>query len=112
MAVLEMSLVRLATMPAGDDVARLLARLDALEQQIRGAGGSGGGAGPAPDRGSRPAQRSGGTRARSTSPAPADAPAEAAPQGAARSADVPPDSATDSQTAPPSSEPTHSLATT
>jgi DNA polymerase-3 subunit gamma/tau len=41
-AVLEMALVRLATMPAGDDVARLIARLDALES-----GGGGGGSGQA-----------------------------------------------------------------
>jgi DNA polymerase-3 subunit gamma/tau len=42
-AVLEMAVVRLATMPAGDDVAELLARLDALEQQLRGDPGPGGG---------------------------------------------------------------------
>ena len=33
-AVLEMAVVRLATMPAGDDVAKLLARLDALERRL------------------------------------------------------------------------------
>jgi DNA polymerase-3 subunit gamma/tau len=33
-AVLEMALVRLATLPAGDDVAALLARLDALERTL------------------------------------------------------------------------------
>ncbi len=38
-AVLEMAVVRLATMPAGDDVGTLLARLDALEKQLRGSGG-------------------------------------------------------------------------
>jgi DNA polymerase-3 subunit gamma/tau len=42
-AVLEMALVRLASMPAGDDIARLIARLDALER-----GGPAGGSGPAP----------------------------------------------------------------
>jgi DNA polymerase-3 subunit gamma/tau len=47
-AVLEMAVVRLATMPAGDDVAGLLARLDALEQQLRGSTGPvGGDDGPA-----------------------------------------------------------------
>jgi DNA polymerase-3 subunit gamma/tau len=49
-AVLEMAAVRLATMPASDDVARLLARLDALERRLEGgegpAGGGSGGPGP------------------------------------------------------------------
>ena len=38
-AVLEMAIVRLATMPPGDDVAQLLARIDALEQRLSGAAG-------------------------------------------------------------------------
>jgi DNA polymerase-3 subunit gamma/tau len=48
-AVLEMALVRLATMPAGDDVAMLLARIDALEKRLSAEAGpgSGGGRGPA-----------------------------------------------------------------
>jgi len=33
-AVLEMAIVRLATMPPGDDVAQLLARIDALERRL------------------------------------------------------------------------------
>jgi len=37
-AVLEMALVRLATLPAGDEVAALLSRLEALEARLRGAG--------------------------------------------------------------------------
>ena len=45
-AVLEMAVVRLATMPTGDDVAQLLARLDALERadcrEDPGSRGSGG----------------------------------------------------------------------
>ncbi|MBW2424672.1 MAG: DNA polymerase III subunit gamma/tau, partial [Deltaproteobacteria bacterium] len=46
-AVLEMAIIRLATLPAGDDVAQLLARLDQLERRIArgelptGGGGSG-----------------------------------------------------------------------
>jgi len=44
-AVLEMAVVRLATLPAGDDVATLLTRLDALEQRLRSGGAGGGGAG-------------------------------------------------------------------
>jgi DNA polymerase-3 subunit gamma/tau len=44
-AVLEMAAVRLASMPAGDDVSRLLSRLEALEKRLAGTGGgtSGGG---------------------------------------------------------------------
>jgi DNA polymerase-3 subunit gamma/tau len=44
-AVLEMAVIRLATLPAGDDVAQLLARLDQLERRLAGGGpahGSGG----------------------------------------------------------------------
>ena len=36
-AVLEMAVIRLATMPAGDDVEKLLARLDQLERRLAGA---------------------------------------------------------------------------
>jgi DNA polymerase-3 subunit gamma/tau len=63
LAVLEMAVIRLATLPSGDDVAQLLGRLDQLERRLasgasagdpgppRGGGGSGtrgggGGAGP------------------------------------------------------------------
>jgi DNA polymerase-3 subunit gamma/tau len=60
-AVIEMALVRLATLPAGDDVAQLLARLDALERRL--AGGGNGDAGPAPDDAG-----SGGTRSAATRP--------------------------------------------
>ena len=38
-AVLEMAVIRLATLPPGDDVARLLARIDGLERRLRGEGG-------------------------------------------------------------------------
>jgi hypothetical protein len=40
--VLELAVVRLATMAAGDDVNALLARLDALERGMRGGAGGGG----------------------------------------------------------------------
>jgi DNA polymerase-3 subunit gamma/tau len=50
-AVLEMAVVRLATMPAGDDVAKLLSRLDALEQRLRGEPAPSGGGAPAGDAG-------------------------------------------------------------
>jgi DNA polymerase-3 subunit gamma/tau len=61
-AVLEMALVRLATLPAGDDVARLVSRLERLEEQLAG-GGSTGGAGPAPSPAGGPAGSGAGRRA-------------------------------------------------
>jgi DNA polymerase-3 subunit gamma/tau len=45
-AVLEMAVVRLASLPAGDDVARLIGRLDALERRLGGGGGGSPGGGP------------------------------------------------------------------
>ncbi|HXK23874.1 MAG TPA: DNA polymerase III subunit gamma/tau [Myxococcota bacterium] len=44
-AVLEMAVLRLATLPEGDDVAKLLSRLDELERRLAGESGS---AGPTP----------------------------------------------------------------
>jgi DNA polymerase-3 subunit gamma/tau len=79
-AVLELAVVRLATMPDGDDVARLLARLDALERRLAGEGGTDGGAAPAaggPAAGSKPG-RSAGPRRNDAAPAEAE-PAHAAP---------------------------------
>jgi DNA polymerase-3 subunit gamma/tau len=55
-AVLEMALVRLATLAPGDDAAELLARLGTLEQQLA-SGGSGGGGGAG---GTRPAGKASG----------------------------------------------------
>jgi DNA polymerase-3 subunit gamma/tau len=52
-AVLEMAVVRLATMPQGDDVSQLLARLDALETRLRGGSSGGGRSGPGPGGGAR-----------------------------------------------------------
>jgi len=79
-AVLEMAVVRLATMPAGDDVAKLLARLDSLERRLRDEPGPSGGTGPAeaagkPRRGARAASSRGPERpdreeATETRPAP------------------------------------------
>jgi len=86
LAVLEMALVRLATLPAGDDVARLLARLDALERRLSGGGpdggGEGSGGGPRAGGGSaRRTRRAGGARAAPPleSPAHQGAPDDAAP---------------------------------
>ncbi len=72
-AVLELALVRLATLPAGDDVGQLLARLDALERRLAGASGGEPGGGPAPPGPTRPARRSPGRRG-SEAGAPATAP--------------------------------------
>ena len=72
-AVLELAVVRLATTPAGDDVAQLLERLDALERRLAGESGpQGGPTGGSPGR-PEPA-------ARSKKRAPAG-PADAAPAG-------------------------------
>jgi len=63
-AVLEMALVRLATMPAGDDVAALLTRLDDLERRLAageaGPRGSGSAGGAGAGRSAAPGPRSGG----------------------------------------------------
>jgi DNA polymerase-3 subunit gamma/tau len=63
-AVLEMAIVRLATMPAGDDVATLLTRIDALERRLSGeagepAGTGSGGGGKTQGPRTRPRKRSG-----------------------------------------------------
>jgi DNA polymerase-3 subunit gamma/tau len=85
-AVLEMAVVRLASLPEGEDAQALLARLDALERRLaeeppaspgasRSRTGGPGGGGPAPRAGER--SRGGGPASRS-SPEPEDAPEEAA----------------------------------
>jgi len=72
-AVLEMAVLRLATMPDGDDVQTLLTRIDALEKRLQSGGttasGNGGGEAPAGGGGSRTATQSGGSEpARSRPP--------------------------------------------
>ncbi len=73
LALLEMALVRLATMPTGDDVARLLARLDALERRLAGGvpngGEGGGGAGRRGDGDGSSGSRRGASRSRKAAPA-------------------------------------------
>jgi DNA polymerase-3 subunit gamma/tau len=54
-AVLEMAVIRLATMPPGDQVESLLSRIDALEKQLRGGGGGGGRSGSGGGGSARPA---------------------------------------------------------
>ena len=49
-AVLEVALIRLAGLPSGDQVEQLLTRIDALEQRLRGSGGTGGAPGGGPQR--------------------------------------------------------------
>ena len=65
LAVLEMALVRLATQPEGEDVAKLLARLEALERRLSAGSAGGGGGSPT---------GSGGARARSGNGAATDPP--------------------------------------
>ncbi|MFB3118150.1 MAG: hypothetical protein ACE1ZP_05235, partial [Myxococcota bacterium] len=84
-AVLEMAVVRLATMPAGDDVAQLLARIDGLERGLRENPTGGGSGGSAPRGGRRSA-----TSNPSSSGARDAAPAEDAPEREAGSSDSPP----------------------
>jgi DNA polymerase-3 subunit gamma/tau len=74
-AVLEVALVRLATMPSGDEVEALLGRIDALEKRLRGEppDASGGGSGSGGRRPLAPAPqpqppRSGGVRAEPSAP--------------------------------------------
>jgi DNA polymerase-3 subunit gamma/tau len=89
LAVLELAVVRLATMPDGDDVARLLVRLDALEKRLTGADGAEGGAPPEAS-GSAPATgkpRSG--PARRSEAAPADASASRAQRAQASRSEPP-----------------------
>ena len=75
--VLELAVVRLATLPAGDQVGQLIARLEALERSLSGGGGgNGGGSAPAPRGG-------GGRRASSRSTGASAAPGPAAPLRAA-----------------------------
>jgi len=115
LAVLEMALVRLATMPAGDDVGRLLSRIEALEKRLAdgsgkapGSGGGGGGArgrAPAPDP----------TRSIPDGPPGLRTQGSPAPDAAARAgADAPPPSPVPSPASPatgsPASPPTASQA--
>jgi len=98
-AVLEMTLVRLATMPTGDDVAALLSRLDALERGLAAGAPAPGGAGPRGGGGAAPAA------GRDAPPARPGAPArDAAPrsEGPARNPGA--------QPAPIAREPEHAAA--
>ena len=95
-AVLEMAVVRLATMPAGDDVAQLLARIDALERGLREGPTGGGSSSSAPRGGRRSATSSSSSPgARGAAPTKDGAASEAAatnggPESKAAPADLPP----------------------
>jgi DNA polymerase-3 subunit gamma/tau len=100
-AVLEMAIVRLATMPDGDDVERLLGRIAALEQRLSGGGAPPPPSGPAgPNRNGppsggerpRPPQRAQQSSAPDTAPAPAQPP-ETSPAGHVPTQHATPDTA-------------------
>ena len=81
LAVLELALVRLATLPPGDDVARLVARLEELEGSLGrpGSGSSGAGPAPAANGGKEPKPSHAESKKREASPA-GNARSEAAPR--------------------------------
>jgi DNA polymerase-3 subunit gamma/tau len=68
-AVLEMAVIRLATMPTGDDVGQLLGRLDQLERRLAGGSSGGGRAG-----GTRVSDRQPRRRTPQTGPSPSSGP--------------------------------------
>ena len=109
MAVLEIAVVRLATLPAGDQVEALLARIDALEASLRGGGAPGGGAGG----GGRAAPRQGAKAgAPSSSRGKRAAPAERAQGPASEARGTEDDSAPASEPAPePPRQPDAALTT-
>jgi hypothetical protein len=95
-AVLEMAVIRLATMAGGDDVAQLLARIDALERGLREDPTGGGSRGSAPRGGGRSATSNpsspgarGATPTKDESEREA-APTESGPESDAAPADSPP----------------------
>jgi DNA polymerase-3 subunit gamma/tau len=90
-AVLEMALVRIATLPSGDDVATLLTRLESLEARLRGAAspGSSGSPGAPPNAPGRAPERARAPGPAKSSAAPANA-ASAEPDPGPPLASLPP----------------------
>jgi DNA polymerase-3 subunit gamma/tau len=88
-AVLELALVRLATLAPGDDVGQLLARLDALERRLADGPASDPGGGSAPPGPARPPRRasSRGVPAAGAAPAQTSAPEEPPETAPARAVD-------------------------
>jgi len=80
-AVLEMALVRLATMPSGDEVSQLLSRLERFERQAESGGGGGGAGGGRRAAGGSPGSRASAPQ-RGPTAEPAQAPNSAAPSPA------------------------------
>jgi DNA polymerase-3 subunit gamma/tau len=91
-AVLEMAVVRLATLPAGDEVAALLSRLEALEARLRGGGPAGSPPAPVSRTPERPRAGGGGSPSagKQASPLPDAAGEEAAPLPGAAAESLPP----------------------
>jgi DNA polymerase-3 subunit gamma/tau len=92
-AVLELGVVRLATQPDGDDVGRLLSRLDALERRLSASGGSAPPASAPPTRGGAPGgngKPSPKPRGRSRGSAKASSEAQAPPPAEAHASPRPP----------------------
>jgi DNA polymerase-3 subunit gamma/tau len=92
-AVLEMAVIRLATLPAGDDVGQLLARLDRLERSLS----SGSGAGTAARGGSGGGQSGGGSGGSAKRGGPIS---EAGPRSRAEDQPAPKSNAIERSTAP------------
>jgi DNA polymerase III subunit gamma/tau len=99
-AVLEMAIVRLATLAAGDEVGELLARLEDLERRLSEGGDGGPAAGGGPGRGPEPRRAPPEPAARPVPPvrraepapiAPAPAPAASAPAPVAPAPEAPAD---------------------
>ena len=99
-AVLEMALVRLATMPTGDDVGALLARLEQLERRLIGSAEEGGGGTPP----ASPADQRGGGGSR-RSPSAAGAKAKAGAGASERTEAVQPEPTQPAQAAPTAEPP-------
>lgn len=94
-AVLELAVVRLATLPAGDQIAHLIARLESLERSLAGGGRGGNGGGPPPasrNSGERKAgPRGQGPAAQAAPPASPPAPSSAAATPQQPPAPIPPE---------------------
>jgi DNA polymerase-3 subunit gamma/tau len=85
-AVLEVALVRLAAMPAGDEAEALLGRIDALEKRLRGEPSEAGGGGPSGGGGQPASREPSASRAEALARAYLPKPARSAPPSSESSA--------------------------